>query len=210
MADVVRNRSSKSERTLLAALLLSAPGPLIISYAAITSRSATQMADFIRRSAELVATFVSWLIFRILRKNPESDVNFSQRLERITNLTVAIAMSCSAIALFIVGMNRFLSERVTQKVILGLIIAVLGLMVNIWFWIKYASMHKDQPDPVIYAQHKLYRGKAVVDICVVSALLAVTIAPIHPITKYIDGCGSIAVAFYLLYSGIGIFRHLAK
>ncbi len=202
MADLKKNRSDKSERTLLVALLLSAPGPIITGFAAITSHSATQIADFLRRSAELAATFVSWWVFRRLRNNEASGDAYRTRLERITNLTVAGAMICSGIALFIVGMFRLFVYEASGNVTMGLIIAILGLLVNTWFWRRYWSLNRAQFDSVITAQQKLYRAKACVDFCVVAALAAVAFAPAHPVTRYVDSFGSIIVAVYLLYNGI--------
>jgi hypothetical protein len=43
------------ERTLLVALLLSLWGPLATGLAVLLSQSTTQVADFVRRSVELVA-----------------------------------------------------------------------------------------------------------------------------------------------------------
>lgn len=200
-------RTKKDERTLLTALLLSAPGPAIISYAAFASGSAVQMADFLRRTSELVATFVSWLIYNKLRKSPNEDRHYAIRLEQLTSYTVAAAMSVSGIALIIVGIFRLLTAEQSEKTILGLVIAFLGLVVNTCFWQKYRSMNRRQPDPVIAAQQRLYMGKASVDICVVTALAVVTIAPASPLTRYIDAFGSIAVALYLLYNGADIFRN---
>jgi divalent metal cation (Fe/Co/Zn/Cd) transporter len=54
---------------------------------------------------------------------------------------------------------------------------------------------------VIAGQQKLYRAKACVDLCVVTALTSVVIAPGHPVTRYIDALGCIIVACYLLYNG---------
>lgn len=202
-----RIRTKDSERTLLTALILSAPGPAIISYAAMTSGSATQLADFLRRSSELVATFVSWLVYRKLRKDHIEDAKEILRLERLTSYTVAIAMSLSGIALLAVGIGRLFITETGSRPVLGLVIALLGVAVNTWFWRKYRSMNHHQPDMVIAAQERLYGGKAAVDICVVIALAAVTLAPAHPLTRYLDAFGSIAVAGYLLYTGV---KHLRK
>ncbi len=206
----LNKRNKEGERTLFVALLLSAPGPAIISYAAFASGSASQLADFLRRTSELVATFVSWLIYHKLRKSIQQDERFQHRQERITNYTVGIAMGISGIALIVVGIFRLLSTSQSEKTILGLVIAFLGLVVNTWFWQKYRSMNHNQPDPVIAAQQRLYRGKASVDICIVTALAAVTLAPSWVGTRYIDAFGSIAVAFYLLYNSIDIYRAMKR
>ena len=55
---------------------------------------------------------------------------------------------------------------------------------------------------MIASQRDLYRVKAFVDFCVVTALAAVAIAPGHPATQYVDILGSIIVAIYLLWSGL--------
>ena len=50
------NRSGNTgQRTLLAAMLLSLPGPLVLGAGLLLGRSSTQLADFIRRTAELGA-----------------------------------------------------------------------------------------------------------------------------------------------------------
>lgn len=195
------------ERTLGAALLLSAPGPLVTAIAAVTSQSATQLADCIRRTAELAATFMSWWVYRKILKNPGINAADTHRLQRRADRTVAIAMLLSGFALLFVGIFRLFAHRESGNVVLGLIIAALGLVVNFFFWLRYRRMNREVYDPVIAAQQRLYRAKAVVDFCVVTALLAVAVAPGHPVSRYLDAIGTMAVAVYLLYQG---FRALRK
>lgn len=199
--------AKSSERTLLVALLLSAPGPLVTGIAAITSGSATQIADFLRRTSELVATFMSWWVFRKIQRSPVSKSQ-QQKLEHRANLTVARAMVCSGIAMLVVGVYRLYVYQPTGNVTMGLVIAVLGLITNSGFMFKYIALNKAQPNPVIAGQLKLYRAKACVDFVVVVALAAVAIAPTHPATRYVDALGSIAVSFYLLWTGITSERKL--
>jgi divalent metal cation (Fe/Co/Zn/Cd) transporter len=199
-------RSTKGEKTLLAALLLSAPGPVVTGIAAVMSRSATQIADFIRRSMELVAIGASWWVFRALCRDASADEAARARLERIANMTVMGAMICSGVAMLIIGVFRLFAYVPGGNVILGLIIAVLGLGTNSWFCRRYKTLWNEQQSPVLAAQQRLYRAKSYVDLCVVAALLAVAIAPTHPATRYIDALGSIAVAVYMLWSGVKTAR----
>ena len=106
--DTIGKASAKRERTMLVAFLLSSPGPLLTGIAALSSQSATQIADFLRRSSELVALFVAWLVFRKMQKDRSQDQVFQSKMSRIANLTVSIAMICSAVAMFIVGIIRLL------------------------------------------------------------------------------------------------------
>lgn len=191
----------RRERTLLTALLFSAPGPLITGIIAFTSHSPTQIADFVRRTAELVATFVSWLSFRRVHREAVGDAERA-RIEAGVSRTVAIAMLFSGCALMFVGIRSLFVYQVSGSVVAGLVIAVLGLIMNTFFWLRYRSMTRAQPDTILAAQQRLYRAKAFVDLCVVIALFAVVLAPAHPATRYIDALGSVVVACYLLYNGI--------
>ncbi len=196
----------KSERTLLAALLLSAPGPIVTGIAAITSHSTTQMADFVRRTAELVASFMSWWVYRKLRRDASIDGAGRERLERLAKLSVGGAMTCSGAALFIIGLLRMFIYKPSGNVTMGLVIAILGLLTNSWFWVRYTALSREQGSPVLAAQRTLYRAKAFVDFCVVSALFAVAIAPTHPATRYVDALGSVIVSIYLLWNGLNMVR----
>ncbi|MDP3487417.1 MAG: hypothetical protein Q8S19_05720, partial [Bacillota bacterium] len=71
MRDLNAQQIAARERTLLIALLLSMWAPLATGYAVMMSHSTTQLADFVRRTVDLVALFTSWFIFRTARKSPE-------------------------------------------------------------------------------------------------------------------------------------------
>lgn len=202
----MKKKENKSgSRTLLMALLLSAPGPLVTGFAALTSGSATQIADFLRRTSELAATFMSWWVYRQINRHPVSALG-QTRLEKQANMTVAGAMICSGIAMLIVGIYRLSVFKANGNVTMGLVIALLGLITNGAFMFKYRALLKAEHSPVIEGQMKLYRAKVSVDLCVTLALSAVAIAPTHPITRYVDAIGSIAVSVYLLRAGVLAYR----
>lgn len=196
----------KRERTLLTALLLSAPGPLLTGMAAWSSQSATQTADFLRRTAELGALFASWWIYRKIQRQLEMGELDRLRWEGKATLSVALAMLLAGIAMLIVGVVRLFVYEAGGNAWLGLVIAVLGVLTNTWFWLRYLRMVRDHFDAVIAGQERLYRAKALVDMFVVMALLAVLLMPTHPATQYIDAAGCLFVAGYLLYNGIGMLR----
>ena len=210
MKDLSTQQSSTREKTLLTALLLSAPGPLVTGIALITSHSTTQLADFIRRGVELVAIFISWWVFRRLRQDEAMGEAQQARLERAAGLSTAGAMACSGVVLLVVALSRLSVFEPGGNVTMGLVIAILGLVTNAWFWRRYAALTREQYSPVIAAQQHLYRAKASVDLCVVAALAAVAMAPAHPVTRYVDILGSVIVAVYLLWSGLRTSqKHLA-
>lgn len=195
----------KSERTLLVSLLMSAPGPILTGIAAASSYSATQLADFLRRTVELVALFVAWWVFRKRQQGSMAE-SASRRLEHAAHMTVTASMGCSGAAMAIVGVYRLFNYEVSGSVTLGLVIAALGLIANTAFWWRYRSLFRKRPDPVIAGQERLYRAKALVDLVVVGALTAVAVIPTHPATHYIDAVGSILVSVYLFFQVYDMVR----
>lgn len=202
MTALSKEQASSREKVLLTALLLSAPGALVTGYAAFSSYSTTQVADFVRRSMELMAMFISWWVFRQLQRNKDLGKADQTRLERAAGLGVAGAMGGSGIVMLVIALSRLSSFEPGGNVTMGLIIAVLGVMMNGWFWWRYAVLTREQYSSVIAAQQKLYRAKALVDLCVVSALTAVVFMPFHLATPYVDLVGSVLVAGYLLWNGL--------
>lgn len=187
------------EKTLFASVLMSSPGPLVLGIALIFGRSSTQLADFIRRTIELVAIIVSWLVFKITKDTKDITKERKQSLERIANQTVGFTLCLSGITILFITLTSYSSEK--GNVIPGLIIALLGVVVNSWFWIRYNKLNKEDSNKIYQAQGKLYGAKALVDSCVAIALASIVIAPNAPITYYIDIGGSMVVALYMVLSG---------
>ncbi len=215
MTPLSKEQSASREKTLLVAFLLSSWAPLTTGIAVILSNSTTQVADFIRRTAELVALFVSWQVFRYLLRNDKLELSSRAKIEKIAGLSVALALGCSGIVMFVLAISRISTFQPGGNVYLGLVIAVLGLATNTWFWRRYKGMTREHFSPVIDSQVQLYRAKSFVDICVIAALSAIAINPGHIATRYIDISGSVAVSFYLLWSSVNTVRkanspHLAR
>lgn len=204
MGKLPQNKS-RGEKTLLTALLLSSPGPLVTGISAAISLSTTQIADFLRRSTELVAIFMSWLIYRKLQNTDLGDGE-QLRLERLADLLVGGAMCCGGAIMLMLAIARLSTYEPGGSVALGLVIAVLGLLTNTWFWFRYRALAREQFNAVIAGQRELYRAKSCVDLCVVIALSAVAVAPLHPTTRYVDVLGSMIVACYLLLTGVNMVK----
>jgi divalent metal cation (Fe/Co/Zn/Cd) transporter len=193
-------KEKSGERTLLASVVLSAPGPVVLGLGLFLGKSSTQFADFIRRTAELVAIIVSWVIYRITHRNTEYDADYKLYLERIANYCVGVAMCLGGIAMLLMALLYPSQEK--GNVILGLIIAVLGAITNSWFWVRYRMLSKETPNIILAAQSSLYRAKALVDICVTTALVVVAVSPNSSAAYYMDILGSVVIAVYLVVNGV--------
>jgi len=83
-----------------------------------------------------------------------------------------------------------------------LTIALLGVVANTLFWIKYSKLNRTDPNAIIAVQARLYRAKSFVDTCVSIALLSVVLFASSSISFYLDLIGSVIVALYLVWCGL--------
>ncbi len=198
------DKTTKSgTRTLLLSVLMSAPGPLVVGLGLLAGHSSTQIADFVRRSAELLAIIMSFSVYRITTKEDACDEVNRAKLERRSNAFVG-SMMCLGGAFMV--LLTFVSDTGDKgNVIPGLAIAILGVITNTAFWIKYTRLNRKEPNAIMKVQSRLYRAKSLVDSCVSVALLSVVIAPGSSLSYWLDFTGSLIVALYLIYCGVQTF-----
>ena len=198
------NEKKSGSRTLLWSVIMSSPGPLVVGLGLIAGRSSTQIADFVRRSAELLAIIMSFVVYSLTTRDGSTDAARKQKLERISNLFVG-AMMCLGGSIMLV-LAFFSGNTEKGNVIPGLAIALLGVVANTIFWRKYTRLNRRQPNAILAVQARLYRAKSLVDGCVSAALLAVAIFPGSAFSCYFDLVGSVIVALYLIWCGIQTIR----
>ena len=195
----MKNKKSGA-RTLLWSVIMSSPGPLVVGLGLLAGRSSTQIADFVRRSAELLAIIMSFVIYQVTTKNGKCDEIRRKTLEKRSNLFVGLMMCLAG------GIMAVLALVVTNEdkgnVIPGLSIAVLGMIANSIFWRRYTKLNKSEPNAILAVQSRLYRAKTLVDTSVTIALLSVLIAPESMVSYWLDMIGSLIVAGYLVWCGI--------
>ncbi len=187
-------------KTLLWSVIMSSPGPLVVGLGLLSGRSTTQIADFVRRSAELLAIMMSFFIYKITTKNGECDEVRRKTLEKRSNAFVG-AMMCLAGAIMAV-LALVVTDGDKGNVIPGLAIAVMGVIANSIFWRKYTKLNKAEPNAILAVQSRLYRAKTLVDISVTTALFSVLIAPESVVSYLLDMIGSLIVAGYLISCGV--------
>ncbi len=194
------SNKKSGNKTLLMSVVMSSPGPLIVGLGLLAGKSSTQLADFVRRSSELLGIILAYVIYRITSKDGELDAGKKARLEKISNIFVGLTMCIGGAIMLVLA---FVSENEEKgNVIPGLIVALLGVVANTLFFVKYTRINRDEPNAIIEVQARLYRAKSLVDTCVSVALLSVAVAPESPVSYYLDMIGSVIVAVYLLWCGI--------
>ena len=187
-------------KTLLWSVIMSSPGPLVVGLGLLAGSSSTQIADFVRRSAELLAIIMSFVVYSLLAKAEISSSLDKQKLESRSNMFVG-AMMCLAGTIMAV-LAFVMNQDDKGNVIPGLAIAVLGVIANSIFWSKYTRLNQANPDAILAVQARLYRAKTLVDMSVTIALLSVLITPRSSVSHWLDFVGSLVVSVYLVWCGI--------
>ncbi len=202
-------KKKSGAKTLLWSIIMSSPGPLVVGLGLLAGRSSTQIADFVRRSAELLAIIMSFVVYTATQKDGVCDEMKKRKMERGSNMFVG-SMMCLAGAIMVV-LAFAMNNEDKGNVIPGLAIAVLGVIANSIFWAKYTRLNKAEPNAILAVQARLYRAKTLVDSSVTIALLSVLIAPQSAVSYWLDLIGSIIVAVYLVWCGIRtIYEELKK
>ena len=205
---MARETTKSGARTLLFSVLMSAPGPLVMGLGLLAGKSSMQIADFTRRSSELLAIIMSFIVYRLTTRDGASDESRKALLERRSNAFVG-AMMCLGGA-FMIALAFMADSSDKGNVIPGLSIAVMGVIANTLFWRKYTRLNRQEPNAILAVQARLYRAKSLVDTCVTIALLSVAIAPASPVSAWLDFTGSIIVALYLIWCGGKTIREAAR
>ena len=167
-------KKNSGKNTLLMSMLVSLPGPLIVGIGLLFGESSTQIADFFRRSIELLAIILSFIVYLITTKDDYVDNLKKAKLEKYTNLFVSVVMIICGLIMIILALIYPSDEK--GDVTLGLIIALLGLAANSFFWIRYTMLSKKTNNNILKVQSKLYKAKTFVDCSVSVTLLVVLIS----------------------------------
>ena len=194
------SNKKSGEKTLLWSVLMSSPGPLVVGLGLLAGRSSTQIADFVRRSAELLAIIMSYVVYKLTTKDDVCDEQKKLKLEKASNIFVG-AMMCVG-GTFMIILTLISDSTDKGNVIPGLVIAVLGVIANSIFWRRYTHLNKMEPNAILMVQSRLYRAKTLVDSCVTIALLSIVLAPATTLSFWLDFIGSLIVALYLIWCGI--------
>ena len=187
-------------KTMLLSVIMSSPGPLIVGLGLLVGKSSTQLADFVRRSIELLAIILSFIVYCITTDENSVDEIKKARYEKVTNLFVSVAMMISGVIMSALALTSESSAK--GNVIPGLCIATLGVVANSLFWRKYSRLGRETGNNILLVQSKLYRAKTFVDLSVLVALGVVLFSDNLTVAYWFDLVGTLAVSAYLVFTGV--------
>ncbi len=192
--------TKSAKKTLLLSVIMSSPGPLIVGLGLLSGQSSTQLADFFRRSIELLAIILSFAVFCITSKDGELDEGKKAGYERGTNIFVSCAMMICGAIMAVLALTSSGGDK--GNVLPGFIIAVLGVVANGLFWRKYKRLGLESDSKILLTQSKLYRAKTFVDGSVVIALGTILISDNSAVAFWFDLIGTVCVSAYLIFTGV--------
>ena len=122
-------------RTLLLSVLMSAYGPVILGLGLRVGHSSTQIADFTRRTAELLALIVAFIVYAVTNSRKDMQAGQKQVWEKRGNLFTGFIMCVSGLSML--ALSFLSADDDKGNVIPALVIAVLGVIANSIFWRRY-------------------------------------------------------------------------
>ena len=204
----MENETKSGVRTLVLSVLMSLPGPLILGLGLRVGHSSTQLSDFTRRSAELLALIAALAVYVRTHRTGGMDERKKALYERTGNTFTGIIMCISGAAMILVTLLSGNTDK--GNVIPALAVAFLGVLANTAFWRRYTVLYRSQRNSVLGVQARLYGAKSLVDTCVTSALAAVVLFPKTPAAFWLDRIGSVLVSLYMIFCGIRTVREQRK
>ena len=187
-------------RTLAMSVFMSSYGPVILGLGLRVGHSSTQIADFTRRTAELLALVVALIVYTVTNRGEGMDAAQKEALERKGNRFTGIIMCISGLSMLLLSFLATDGDK--GNVVPALAIAVLGVIANCIFWRRYTVLYHRQGNAVLGVQARLYGAKTAVDVCVTTALAAVLLFPGTKASYWLDRAGTLLVALYMIRCGI--------
>lgn len=196
----------KRQKTLILSVFFSGFGPFVTGYAVLMNNSATQLADFLRRSVELTVLILALIIYLKIKNHTLSE-HRKARYQSLIYVVSAAVLLFSALFLLAIFIQGLISPRLPGgNIYLGLSIAALGILFNGYFWLRYRWFHQQKNNALMETQEKIYQAKTLVDIGVVIALLSLQIFPGQWLSYWIDMGGTFLIASYLTFRSLQFFR----
>ncbi len=195
----------KKETTLQRAWILSLLGLVAVSFAYYVGESNTIHADFLRRGVEFLSLLGSWIVFLIISKKSLSS-SAGKKLESFSSIFIALVMFISFIFISYNAYKEFIEPSETGWLLPGIIVALVALVNNSYFWRKYNKIVKEESTQIIESQRRLYRSKALGDIVVFLTLISTVLLGAYDWHQYIDPAGSVLIALFILFSALKILK----
>jgi ferrous-iron efflux pump FieF len=197
--------TSEKLRLLTWSLIGTFLGLLPTAYAVLISNSVVLIADLLRCAADFLAILFSWLIIQKISRAELARYNYGfGKFEHLATVAVSGALLVTAIISAIVGVKRFVSPELLENIGFGLLLAILSVGANIFFWVKSYLLDLKAPSPITDSQSRLFRAKTFAASVVAISLGSALLFDHQSWTVYVDPTGSLILAGFMLHSAISM------
>jgi ferrous-iron efflux pump FieF len=168
--------------------------------AALLSNSLSLYADIAKELVDMLATLVSWLTLRQLRKYQHAfDFGFG-KVESLLSVVVAGGLLISVYAIFSEALKRLASPKPLESIGFAFFINAAWIGVEGLYWRKLRRADRDSPSPVLEAKWKSFRAGSLVCAGLAATLVVSKLLEGHSWALYIDPIVSIGFSIYILWT----------
>jgi len=171
---------------------------------AVLSGSVTLYASAMKTVNEAIGILVSWIIARRIARGDHGIYDYGMgKFEIIARIITGSVMILSFAILVFAASYRLLfpAPLGSGGVQAGMVIVVVMVAVDCYFWIRNYRIAVREPSPLMDSQWRLFRLKAVANLVVLLTLIIATLCAGLPFAVYIDPVASFLIIGLLLYSG---------
>lgn len=191
------------ERVALFAVCVLFLGLIPTVVAVILSDSVVMFAGLLKCFNEAIAVFISWRILRQIARGKGQEYDYGLgKLESMGSFLVT-ALLCVSIVIVCFGAFHRLFHPQPIKLggsILGVVIQIGAVAMNCWFWWKNRKLAEKEYSPVMEAQWRLFRAKALSEGTILVTLLLSISFMNFTWSEYFDPIGSFVIVGFIAMS----------
>lgn len=170
--------------------------------AGILSGAVSVVADALNNLSDAASAVVTLLGFRLAQRPADHDHPYGHaRYEYLSGLTVAVLILVIGVELGRSSLNKIIHPQAVDFSLITLVVLLISIGVKLWLSRFFASLGKMIDSTTLKATSVDSRNDVIASAAVLAGCLIQ-----HRFDVAIDGYVGMAVALFILYTGIGILR----
>lgn len=202
MEKEINKNIFKEEKALKFNLLFDIVTIIPVVTIAILSNSIILFTDVFDYVKSILTTFFSWKITKKISQGKTILYDYGTgKLEVLVSLIVSVVMITGLLMMTIYTVHRIFDLEMLDEdyTLIGILIHIIGLFINCWFWRRHYRLAKVENSPLMNAQWRGNRADAFGNISVLTALILVLAFYDEDWSIYIDPiCAIIFLTFPII------------
>lgn len=170
--------------------------------AGTVSGSVSITADAVNNLSDAASSIISLIGFKMAEKPADEDHPYGHaRYEYLSGLTVAVMIILIGFELFKTGFDKVLHPTAVDFSVISAVVLLISILIKLWMSLFNKSLGKKINSSALEATSADSRN----DVISTAAVLSASVIS-HFLKINLDGYMGIAVAVFILYSGIGLVK----